>query len=333
MTPCLSNKWKLFYNFLTSSGGANMFSFGASQCADMIRFYGEVIEACQNVDSRDIVLKKFKGSLKELGKQLFNRSKDYQIQSGYHGGKGLQWTKPKIMTDPGERGRIRGLIGVKDGKVIDDYDYTDLKPPKPSDEDYHKKLEIYNWMKGLVDEFMKRRTATELRIAKMQGGARLWVHTEVDRIAKIDKVFGLSHGATISGTTTDNIFFFNRFSLVDRYLGEDPTVMDNRLDQFLLKKNRGAKIIIYYDSNGDYEGYFVFDPVKDQQWRAIAEVNQTMSDKFAHFKQYPTKDNVASLHHSLKESFEGLGSKKQREKFRKAKDFWQQRVDESGRNA
>jgi hypothetical protein len=314
---------------------------------------------------------------------------------------------------------------MKDGLVIDDYDYNDLKPPDPADNDYLEKLPIYEWMKDLVDEFIKRRTATELRLAKMEGGIRLWVHTEVDRIAKIDKVFGLSHSATISGTTTDNVFFFNRFSLVDKYLGEDQTVMDNRLDEFLLKyysfaggpkgvrtgdpviqkvpvtrrneiidpvmyilplgaivgkghhstiecalplvlngiisytvgeyetlfptdrqrrnacgdmgavknilaryqqKNRDKKIIIYYDANNDYEGYFRFDPVKDQQWGAIAEVNQAMSDKFGGFDQYPTKDNVASLHNSIREVLEGLGSQAQQDRFRSARDFWQQRT-------
>lgn len=421
----LTEKWKFFYDFLTESGGANMFSLNASKCADMIRFYGEVIDACSKLKSKDIILKDLKRSLVELGKQILDRSKDYQIQHGFQGGKGPQWTKPKIMTDPGGRGRILGQIGMKDGKVIDDYSYSDLKPPKPSDPDYQEKLKVYNWMKSMVDEFVKRRTATELRIAQMQGGVRLWVHTEVDRTAKIDKVFGLSHGATISGTTTDNVFFFNRFSLVDRYLGEDPTVMDGRLDKFLLKyysfaggpkgvrfgervtrnvpvprrnqiidpilyilplgaivgeghhstiecalplvlngiidytvgeyetlfprdrqrrnacgsmgaikntlakyqqKNRDKKIIIYYDANGDYEGYFRFDPVRDQQWGAIAEVSQAMSNKFAGFRQYPTKDNVASLHNSIREALEGLGSQTQKDRFRSARDFWQQRT-------
>jgi len=258
----------------------------------------------------------------------------------------------------------------------------------------------------------------------------LWVQTDVDRIAKIDKVFGLAHGATISGTTTDNIFFFNRFALVDRYLGQDATAMDGRLDEFLLKyyfhaggpkgvkygesptqnipvpkrntiidpilymlplgaivgeghhstiecalplvlngiirytvgeyetlfpvdrerrnacgdisgikstlakyqeKNRDKRILIYYDSKGDYEGYFKFDPVKDQQFGAIAEVSQAMSDKFSRFNRYPTKDEVASLHVSLKGALEGLGTKAQKDKFKSVKDMWEKRIQEGGR--
>jgi hypothetical protein len=424
----LVRHWDVFYQFLTES--ANIFGLSASQCADLIRFYGEVIEACEKLESKNVIYKQFLENVKEIADSLVKRSKQYQIQQGHEGGKGPQWKKPKTKGQEGERGRFFGKIGMKDSKWSEDWYASDLKPPKPDEENYQKNLENYRWMKALVDEFLKRRTKTELRIARMRGGISLWVQTDVDRIAKIDKVFGLAHGATISGTTTDNVFFFNRFSLVDRYLGEDVTATDNRLDQFLLKyyfhaggpqgvrygqsparaipvykrntiidpilyilplgaivgeghhstiecalplvlngivkytvgeyetlfptdrerrnacgdmseikntlstyqaKNRDKRILIYYDSQGNYEGYFKFDPVKDQQWGAIAEVNQAMSDKFSGFKQYPDKDDVASLHGSIREELKGLGTQAQKGKFKTTKDIWEERIRQGGR--
>jgi len=73
----------------------------------------------------------------------------------------------------------------------------------------------------LISDFNARKSETERRLASLKGGISLWVQTSKDLTAKIDKAFGLAHGATISGTTTDTVFFLNRMSLVDRYLGKD----------------------------------------------------------------------------------------------------------------
>jgi len=167
----LVRHWDVFYQFLTKS--ANIFGLSASQCADLIRFYGEVIEACDCLESRDVMYKQFLVNVKEVAESLVGRSKEYQIQQGHEGGKGPQWTKPKMMFDPGQRGRIFGAIGMKNGKWSDNWGASDLQLPKPnpSAKDYHKQVVNYFWMKALVDEFIKRRTATELRIAQMRGGS------------------------------------------------------------------------------------------------------------------------------------------------------------------
>lgn len=49
-------------------------------------------------------------------------------------------------------------------------------------------------------------------------GLAQWDVMKGDTCGKMDKVFGLCPGATISGTTTDNIFFFQRFGKI----GMDP---------------------------------------------------------------------------------------------------------------
>lgn len=61
-------------------------------------------------------------------------------------------------------------------------------------------------------EYVKHRTQAwrDLR-KKPSAGICRWDMKENDPIGKIDQVFGLTYGATISGTTTDNIYFIDKF--------------------------------------------------------------------------------------------------------------------------
>ena len=47
------------------------------------------------------------------------------------------------------------------------------------------------------------------------GGIKVWDIQDNDTTGKMDRVFGLVHGATISGTTTDTIFFLQAFGKVN----------------------------------------------------------------------------------------------------------------------
>lgn len=53
---------------------------------------------------------------------------------------------------------------------------------------------------------------TALRAIPGEHGILRWQQGDRDTCGKLDKLFGLCPGATISGTTTDNIFFFDKFS-------------------------------------------------------------------------------------------------------------------------
>jgi hypothetical protein len=72
--------------------------------------------------------------------------------------------------------------------------------------------------KGLRDrDFAKKDDVQSFIHAqlKQEGGEHgilRWVQLDRDTCGKLDKIFGLCPGATISGTTTDNIFFFDKFS-------------------------------------------------------------------------------------------------------------------------
>lgn len=400
-----------FHGFLTARRGANAFSMGAYQCADLIRFYGEVLEACEEhfkaneegvIEALETLSedqkKTYPGTVAAAAK-LVKRAKSYQL------GPKPQWQKKGVGA---ERGRILGQLGLNRDEKWDDSRWSETL-------DRSEKAKI-------IREYVKKRTTTELRIAKMRGGASLWVQTPPDRVAKVDKVFGLAHAATISGTTTDNVFFYNRMSLVDRYLGEDvPETPNPALDKFLKKhyaiqhavgiernsiidpifyiiplgaivgaghhstiecafplalnkiinytiKNYSTlfplarkqhsvggggrvkavmteyearadnrKLLIYYDSSGNYAGYVEFERGKDDAlWKDIARADQTMLNKFSAFTQYPTKEQVGSLHPHVRKAMEpapdvprprrgSLGTDEQQQKFARVKGMWEDR--------
>jgi hypothetical protein len=177
-------------------------SMKAPECSDLIRFYGEVIERGakrpalavppkyadeDGKDTRPAVPDR-KGQTTRLGSdvvKLNERRVGYQKDTV--GGK--WWVK--IEEDPTGR-RLR----TKTGKL------SDLERQA-----YQRRL---NRIEKLVRDQTK-------------GGLTRWKQLDMDLVRRLDLVFGLSLGATISGTTTDTIFFINRMSLIDEALKPDGT--------------------------------------------------------------------------------------------------------------
>ena len=63
---------------------------------------------------------------------------------------------------------------------------------------------------GAIDSLIHK----QLRDAgKKNAGILRWKQNDQDTCGKLDRIFGLCPGATISGTTTDNIFFFNKLKM------------------------------------------------------------------------------------------------------------------------
>jgi hypothetical protein len=54
--------------------------------------------------------------------------------------------------------------------------------------------------------------AWEVLSSMPAAGIKKWAIMEKDTVGKMDQLFGLTPGATISGTTTDNIFFIDKFA-------------------------------------------------------------------------------------------------------------------------
>jgi len=65
-------------------------------------------------------------------------------------------------------------------------------------------------------------------ILAQKGGINVWALKDASTIYKIDRAFGVVEGADISGTTTDNIFFLNRF--VGLLKKQFPSVVGNLED-------------------------------------------------------------------------------------------------------
>ena len=76
----------------------------------------------------------------------------------------------------------------------------------------------YSAAEFMVWGFMRDISKGNLPEKQNPTGINRWRVMEKDTMGKMDQVFGLMPGATISGTTTDNIYFFEKF----RGLGLDP---------------------------------------------------------------------------------------------------------------
>ncbi len=146
--------------------------FKAEHCADWIRIFGEVIE--------DI--------LAPHGHQTENlKRKSYQKGDKYHWEKfdGRPKAVKKNPVQP-KAGRRRELA------------------PEPESKDKKK------WARS-SPYIASKTTALEFLRQQPDAGMNRWDIKNNDTIGKMDKVFGLTPGATISGTTTDNIYFLNKF--------------------------------------------------------------------------------------------------------------------------
>lgn len=193
-----------FYGFVSGANknGLNVFdkdnfvqqvkdkllTLNAVECSDMIRFYGEVIERGSKRPKLIIPAKYFDietGKDKrpplppKLGSEVeaLNKKRlDYQKDSGNKG-----WWNKNIAEAGAKRRRIKS---------------KDVTPEQ-------------------LQEHKNSLTNAERVVVSLRAGISRWIQLPDDLGNKIDKVFGLQKGATISGTTTDTIFFLNRMTLID----------------------------------------------------------------------------------------------------------------------
>jgi hypothetical protein len=206
-------------------------------CADLIRFYGEVIEKCASFSiywrkqrAKQIVWRyggggeTFKASrddnyvAKADKGMVWRRSattyKDPTVKDAKaepvmltqwrqgEGGKDPLWKK-SVVPAPDEPG---GRIRTKDKKVLGEVFKKGANP-------------YYDIIPGNLfqDEKLKK-----LHIGKKFGGVMNWKIEDTSTIGRIDRTFGLPYGADISGTTSDNLYFLTGWA--DASKG-DPLVM------------------------------------------------------------------------------------------------------------
>jgi hypothetical protein len=153
-------------------------SWTTSDCGDWIRVYGEIIEA----------------------KKFFSQKQDAMRTAPQLGGDKGYWKKPPAPSP--STGQTSGDQALHQ---------PNLEASKLRRRLDYKTLTIHD--QGLYD--LETTESGFLMKSMMFSGIKKWAIMANDVTGKMDRVFGLMKGATISGTTTDNIYFLNKF-------GKDP---------------------------------------------------------------------------------------------------------------
>jgi hypothetical protein len=146
----------------------------ASDCGDWIRVFGEIIEA----------------------KSFFSLNQEAKRTAPQLGGEKGYWSKPRAPQ--AAKGQTSGDQALHQ---------ANLQPSA-----LRRRLE-YNTL-TIHDQGLYGLETTEsgfLMKSMMASGIKKWAIMAEDVTGKMDRIFGLMKGATISGTTTDNIYFLNKF--------------------------------------------------------------------------------------------------------------------------
>lgn len=186
----LANSSSSFLAFLKNTD--NIFDMDTEACGNMIRFFGEVIEAGVKIPASD-ESKAIKEELDRLNKLRESLQKSDDPRKP-------EWTKSTPALPPSDL-VMRNRIPTAPNKL------------KGEDDNYFK------WREAAIRDYRLKRSKVERQLADSSGGISLFVQLDEDLLARMNKVFGLIHGATISGTTTDTLFFLNRMALVDLWSG------------------------------------------------------------------------------------------------------------------
>ena len=149
-------------------------AWNASDCGDWIRVFGEIIEA----------------------KSFFGGSQEADRTAPQLGGEKGYWSKPKVPS-----------ASTKQTSGDQALQQPNLQPSA-----LRRRLE-YNTL-TIKDQGLYGLETTEsgfLMKSMISSGIKKWAIMAEDVTGKMDRVFGLMKGATISGTTTDNVYFLKKF--------------------------------------------------------------------------------------------------------------------------
>lgn len=193
--------WKAYSNYcMPFTPGLLIFaqSWSASECGDWIRVYGEIVEEGY---FGDIVNKQREAPQKDTTK--IGTWDKHQVK-----GSGQNLTTNQVSQNPGKKRRrvdpyalrpddLRGYTELFGGQDV-------IKTFTSGFGKNQKKKEVT----------MKMTPARDVATSGKVSGMMNWAILDDDLTGKMDQVFGLMRGATISGTTTDNIFILRRFATV-----------------------------------------------------------------------------------------------------------------------
>ena len=267
----------------------------AQHCGELIRLYGEVVEAGKNKGLREY---------QDLDAARLGYQKD--TQPGFH------WVKK----EGGGRQRTQSPSA--------------MKAPGSGDKKRHV---AYAEQQGYVWDFLE----------SMGGGIKVWELKDTSTIYKIDKVFGLVAAADISGTTTDCVFFLNRFNqggldpmfyllpaanivagahhsllevaaaltlnkccsysigLYSTLFPTDSRVNDagsrglKKALEMAESDPRNRLMLIYYNESGQIAGCRLFEDQDKDKFRQLARADLDLLDIFRRFRHWPSEVEVQQL--------------------------------------
>lgn len=232
----LGDNYTKFKEYLKNE--ANIQSLGASQCSDIIRFFGEITEAA--ADFPKLVGKWIEANLNGswngsnegmiVTKDLLYRGKfeNFEIhkrgqkavstQKAYQRSGGVQHNEWGTFYDTTPDRSHWDKSKKSDGRRLRVPTKTDTV--WLADEERMETLDEAKKRQGLVVKYKQEMTKCELAIVEMKGGVSRWMQLDNDTVNKMNRVFGLAHGATISGTTTDTLYFFDQVTAQAEYFGK-----------------------------------------------------------------------------------------------------------------
>ena len=256
----------------------------AQHCGELIRLYGEVVEAGKKNGLSDY---------QNLDAQRLSYQKD--TEQKFH------WVK----TAGGGRQRDKAGTGHA----------------------------AYAQQQGYVWGFLE----------SMGGGIKVWELKDTSTIYKIDKVFGLVAAADISGTTTDCVFFLERFNqggldpmfyllpaanivagahhsllevaaaltlnkccsysigLYSTLFPTDSRVNDagsrglKKALEMAESDPRNRLMLIYYNESGQIAGCRLFEDQDKDKFRQLARADLDLLDIFRRFRHWPSEVEVQQL--------------------------------------
>ena len=157
----------------------------AVHCGDVIRFFGEVAEEHPDLNAA-------REAFQVGGKDFWDKKKSANA------------ILPKVghQADPGTRVRLstKHSLGAPDATLHDR-----MKTYGATPQDLQKTRKV-------AFRSLELRTAGEM--AQIGAGMKIWAPQDLDILYRIETAFGLRVGATISGTTTDTLYFLSVFGKV-----------------------------------------------------------------------------------------------------------------------
>jgi hypothetical protein len=193
----------------------------AEQAGNLIRFYGEVVEACA-----DMSVYWRKQRAKQIGWRYGGGGEAFKASrnSSYvaMADRGSVWQKTesslsKVTWSVGKDGKYTKQDGGK--TIVGGRVRVNNRSGEWSNHFAKGANPYYDLIPG---NLFDNDTAKNLHIGKAGGGVMGWEITGKSTVGKIDRTFGLPYGADISGTTTDNLYFLTGWADVSK---GDPLMM------------------------------------------------------------------------------------------------------------